>query len=303
MTGPAAPEDVAALRAAGLDPQRTERIGEGWTSVAYRAGDRARDYVVRALRPVAYEWGTAAHEREEPLLARLETRGLPVPRETRTLRDASGRMLGTVHRYVAGAPARGAELHGAAFRRFTVDVAAFLTALHRVPVEEGRAAGVPELDLGTEHYPRFVDAALQLLGPRSRAWLESLLETFLRDDGSAGAARVLIHGDISGDHFLVEPSGALRGVIDFTDAMIADPALDFAGLLNDRSWTFMRAVLSEYRGPAAGDPDLERRARFYIAAAPLYEVYYGDRVDGGRVRAHGLRRFAARAAAATRAAR
>ena len=299
---PAAPEHEAALRAAGLGPERAERIGEGWFAVAYRSGDRDRSHVVRALRAAAYVWGTAAHEREEPLLASLEARGLPVPRETRTLRDASGRMLGTVQRYVAGAPARGAELRGAALRRFTTDVAAFLTVLHRVPVEETRDAGVPELDLGTEHYPRLVDAALPLLGPRSRAWLESLLETFLREGGSAGAPRVLIHGDISGDHFLVEPSGALRGVIDFTDAMIADPALDFAGLLNDRSWTFMRAVLAEYRGPAAGDPDLERRARFYIAA-PLHEVCYGDRVDGGRVRARGLRRFAARAAAATRAAR
>ena len=296
---PAALEHVPALRAADLDPQRAERIGEGWTSVAYRDGD----YVVRALRPAAYEWGTAAHEREEPLLALLEARGLPVPREPRTLRDASGRMLGTAHRYVAGAPARGAELRGAALRRFTTDVAAFLTALHRVPVEETRDAGVPELDLGTEHYPRLVDAALPLLGPRSGAWLESLLEAFLREGGSAGAPRALIHGDISGDHLLIEPSGALRGVIDFTDAMIADPALDFAGLLNDRSWTFMRAVLSEYRGPAVGDPGLERRARFYIAAAPLHEVCYGDRVDGGQVRARGLRRFAARAAAATRAAR
>ena len=63
----------------------------------------------------------------------------------------------------------------------------------------------------------------------------------------------------------------------------------------------MERVLAHYGGEA--DAGLRRRARFYIAVAPLYSVRYGDAVRGGRERTDGLRRLAARAGAATRAAR
>ena len=219
------------------------------------------------------------------------------------MRDAEGRVAGTSHRYLDGTPATDVRLRGGASRRFAPEVGAFLEALHAVPLEEARAIGVPEVDLGTEQYPKLVATALPLLGPRSRAWLETRFEGFLRAGGSRAAARVLVHGDISHQHLLTDASGALLGVIDFADAMIADPALDFAGLLNQGSWEFLRRVLAAYTGPAARDPDLERRARFYIEVEALYQIYYGDRIAGGRERKIGLRRLAAQAAAATRAAR
>jgi aminoglycoside phosphotransferase (APT) family kinase protein len=98
-------------------------------------------------------------------------------------------------------------------------------------------------------------------------------------------------------------SGELLGVLDFADAKIGDPALDFAGLLNQGSWSFLRQVCAGYGTSFATDPDLERRVRFYIQVEALYQVYYGDRIDCGRERERGLRRIASRAAAATRAAR
>ena len=73
---------------------------------------------------------------------------------------------------------------------------------------------------------------------------------------------VLLHADLGPEHLLVR-DGRLVGVIDWGDARIGDPALDYAWLLN---------------GPFAGwevDAELRRRARFYHRLAPWYEAHYG----------------------------
>ena len=72
----------------------------------------------------------------------------------------------------------------------------------------------------------------------------------------------LVHADLGPEHLLVR-DGRLAGVIDWGDARVGDPALDYAWLLN---------------GPCADwdvDPDLRRRARFYHRLAPWYEAHYG----------------------------
>jgi aminoglycoside phosphotransferase (APT) family kinase protein len=294
------PEHREAFRLASLDLERTEYIGEGWGTIAYRSGD----FVVRLLKPACYEWGIdGGYGREPALVSLLEACGLPVPREARVIRNEVGKILGTSHRYLEGASAKNVRLRGGNYRHFAREVGAFLKGLHGVPLDQLLAIGVPEIDLGTEEYSKLVDIALPLLGPRGRGWLESCFEDFLSAGGSLGAPRVLIHGDINHDHLLTSMSGELLGVIDFADAKIGDPALDFAGLLNRGSWSFLRQVGAGYGTSFATDPDLERRTRFYIQVEALYQVYYGDRIDCGRERERGLRRIASRAAVATRAAR
>jgi aminoglycoside phosphotransferase (APT) family kinase protein len=77
-----------------------------------------------------------------------------------------------------------------------------------------------------------------------------------------GFEPALLHGDLGPEHLLVR-DGRLAGVIDWSDARLGDPALDYAWLLN---------------GPFAGwdvDAELRRRARFYHRLAPWYEAHYG----------------------------
>ena len=243
------------------------------------------------------------YETEIALLRYLEARGLPVPREARAVRSEGGRLLATAHRYVDGTPLASQSPRGHARERLAAELAAFLGALHSLPVAEARKLGVPEVDLGSEQHGPLIEEGLPLVGPRTSAWLRARLEAFLSEGGSAGVARVLVHGDVHPAHVFVGEGGRLAGVIDFGDAKIADPALDFAGLLNRVSWSFFERVLSLYQGPAAGDADLRRRARFYIDVVPIYEVVYGLRLDAPRLLAPGRRRLAARAAAATRAGR
>ena len=77
---------------------------------------------------------------------------------------------------------------------------------------------------------------------------------------------VLLHADLGPEHLLVR-NGRLVGVIDWGDARVGDPALDYAWLLN---------------GPFADwevDADLRRRARFYHRLGPWYEAHYGLLTD------------------------
>lgn len=100
-------------------------------------------------------------------------------------------------------------------------------------------------------FPR-LERRLRLRGERLFEEVESL----------DGFGSVLVHADLGPGHLLVR-DGRLVGVIDWADARIGDPALDYAWLLN---------------GPFADwdvDPELRRRARFYHRLAPWYEAHYG----------------------------
>ena len=70
------------------------------------------------------------------------------------------------------------------------------------------------------------------------------------------------HSDLGAEHLLVR-EGRLVGVIDWGDARLGDPALDYSWLLH---------------GPFPDwevDPELRRRARFYHRLAPFFSVHYG----------------------------
>ena len=160
---------------------------------------------------------------------------------------------------------------------------------------------MPEFDLGEELYRPMVAACLPHLGPRGRAWLEQRFAAFIEGGGSREAARVLVHGDLGCGHVLADEAGHLAGIIDWGDALIADPAYDRAALLANCPRGFAERVIAAYEGPASRDPDTRRRAAFYVDALPIWQVYFGGDIDGGAERRTGVRRIAARAAAAARA--
>jgi len=74
--------------------------------------------------------------------------------------------------------------------------------------------------------------------------------------------------------------------------MVADPALDFACILNDWSWAFLERVLTHY--PLTVDPDARRRTAFYITAGPLFDVRQGVEVGDAALLRQGRAKLAAR---------
>ncbi|MFA7249306.1 MAG: aminoglycoside phosphotransferase family protein [Dehalococcoidia bacterium] len=274
-------------------------LGSGYAADAYRVRTAGGDLVLR-LPKGRLEYTVPLLRREARLLralARVDL-GVAVPHGMREVRDGRT-FLGTLHEYVPGA-AHPRGLRGAARARLCDGIGRFLAALHGVPRMVATRAGTREADLWPV-YRGLIEEALPRLGPRARAWLIDTAGAFARGGGTRRAPRVLVHGDIQRAHLFGDAAGRLTGVIDFGEAMLADPALDFAGVLNDLGWSDLERVWAAYR--AAGgrvDADAARRVRFYIAVAPIYRVLYGEAAEGPAERLAGIRQLAARAAASTR---
>ena len=235
-------------------------------------------------------------EREVRLLAFLEQRPFEVlvPREARLLHDADGRTVGALHRMVPGTPLSQREApRGRARADLCAQVGRFLSVLHASPAAEAKRHGARELDLWTDQYVGRIEEAMRVAPPATRAWLERSADEFERRGGTRHVRSALIHADISGDHLVLDGSGRLTGVIDFADACIADPALDFAGVLNHLGWRDLERVWRHYEGDV--DEGAEYRTRFYIEVAPIYQVVDGFVAIGESERRKGIRRLAARA--------
>ena len=154
------------------------------------------------------------------------------------------------YRLIRGAPLVDEDADG---------VRALLEALHAL---DPSGLPVPRRDW-VEAYRRqcaeFERLVLPLLDTDLRRRAQRL---FGEAETLVGFEPALLHADLGPDHLRVR-DGRLAGVIDWGDARVGDPALDYAWLLN---------------GPFAGwdvDSDLRRRARFYHRLGPWYEAHYG----------------------------
>ena len=236
---------------------RLVRIGEGWDSEVHVLDGR---WVVRVARR---EEVAARLRAEVSLLAALAPElPVPVPRI-----EASGGDW-VAYRWIEGAPVGQDGRPG--------DVAAFLSALHRFPVERAVEAGVLHGDWRSEVgelLDDFERRVAPLLGRAERALAGRRFEAFRDDPASFAFRPALIHGDLGPEHLLCAPDGRLAGVIDWTDARIGDPALDFAWLLNGLGERFAAELLAAYGG--APDATFRERAGFFHLLGPWHEVTYG----------------------------
>ncbi|HEY3577121.1 MAG TPA: phosphotransferase [Gaiellaceae bacterium] len=138
-------------------------------------------------------------------------------------------------------------------------VRAFLDALHGLEVDDVPARHPDWLETYREQAEEFRRLVMPLLDPDERTRGDALLAEV---ETLTGFQSTLTHSDVAPNHLLVR-EGTLVGVIDWGDARVGDPALDYAWLLNE---------------PFPGwevDDELRRRARFYYRLAPWFDVHYG----------------------------
>ena len=123
-----------------------------------------------------------------------------------------------VYKLLAGTPLAGEDSAG---------VRAFLTALHGV-----RTDVMPPTDWierYREQCERFVELVFPLLDEPERRQAEEL---FAEVDSLTGFTPSVIHGDLGAEHMLVR-DGRLAAVIDWGDAAVGDPALDYSWLVHE----------------------------------------------------------------------
>ena len=267
-------------------------IGEGYGVVGFRVPDPTGDWSVRIPRPEA-SWAISNLKLESMLLPSLESEiSTETPRKSALVRDDEGTVIASIHRFISGNPSSSRLIRGAKRERLAIQIATFFRELHSFSPAKARRLKVRTVDLWPDLYQPLIAKTLPHLGRAGRIWLKTRAIEFERAGGTAEAPRVLTHGDIAGEHLLLDADSNLTGVIDFGDAMIADPALDFAGILNEFSWSFLERILVHY-GPI--DSNLRARVHFYIDVAPIFQVEYGENIRNGAERLTGIRRIAARA--------
>ena len=137
---------------------------------------------------------------------------------------------------------------------FAETMATFLTRLHTAPVVE--AALVTEMD------PR---SAAQWLVDTATAWaavadrtpvtLRDRVDEFLGGPAPSDVRRITFcHNDLGDEHVVLsEDGGHVRGVIDWSDAVLGDPARDLGLLTLDFGPGIVDALIDDYHGPTGAD--------------------------------------------------
>lgn len=223
-------------------------------------GDFCRAYAVNhdwIFRFAYNEEGSKAMGREIVLLPRLgPVVSLPIPEIAYSGRQDNG-FYYMGYRKIEGVPLS-RELYQSlsADEQETCvrDIALFLRGLYSFGLAEARALGVPESDYpfcrtedgiqqgkAAEIYPSVGDRIINhplldhylavKVASTLRICVRLFVESFLLEPSPGEMPPALVHGDLSSDHILFDPnSRRISGVIDFSDAIITAPLLDFAYL-------------------------------------------------------------------------
>jgi aminoglycoside phosphotransferase (APT) family kinase protein len=263
-----------------LAPATAAYLDEGWDSVAFEVN---RTWIFRFPKRADV---VAFHDVERALLPRLAgTLPLPVPRPTRDGRPTPVypfRFLG--YERIEGTPAIRLPLDAVDLDACGERLGEFLTALHRFPTAEARAAGVRDGPTGE----RLAAQRIALLArmPAMRSALPAPLERrslrFLEGPLAISPPRevVLTHNDLCDGHFLVDvETRRVAGVIDWGDVAVGDAAVDFAGLWQWLGEPLVDRALRAYGGRALDDAGRDR-ARAVSLFMSFSTLWYG--VEGNR---------------------
>ncbi len=225
------------------------------------------------------------------LLPRLEGR-LPVriPRFEfiwRGGRAYEGWFVG--YRKINGVPLAGWCAKGPHSSRMARQLAALLSRIHGVPMS--RLSGLNLVVVGPKErrdrlatlFADVRDKVFPILGAKERRRVAEFFEDALANPENFRFIRTLTHDDLSAPHILCDRSrGRINGVIDWTDACIGDPAVDFYGIIEACGLNFAKQVLDEYEGRP--DSSMLKRTQLYLDAVPFYEILYGQEHDESTLR-------------------
>lgn len=280
------PTFLAALASAavpGLDPVSVEAlpsVPDQDYDVAFVQDSEHRRWVVRAPRSEA---AGARMDLTVPLLQMLARRlpfSIPSPKGFVELKGG-GRAM--VYAFLPGqnlafdemppGPGPAAELGRA------------LAALHNTDVRLFDEAGMPTYDTDSYRRRRLIELDRAAESGRVPTALLARWEHALEDVALWRFAPTCVHGDLTGDQVLAvfeddsdASTGRIRGLTGWEDAKVADPADDFAALVDEADPAALETVLEAYAHARVERPDgnLLVRARLAAELGVLAELMRAD---------------------------
>lgn len=253
-------------------------LGAGADHAAWLAGDaHGRPLVVRLdTGDVA---GRAARVRREASLLALVAGVSPLPVPVPAFVDAESGGLAYAH--LAGTPLLRVPAARRAPHARAVGHALgqLLARLHAVPRDAVR--GLVEADdrdasAWIDEARGTLEAVAGVLPPGTREAVARFVDaTPAADAASDGERVVFTHEDLGLEHLLVDHASlAITGVIDWSDAALADVSSDFARVLRDLGPGALASALAAY---AAGDDTtaIARRAWFRARCLVLEDLAFG----------------------------
>ncbi len=260
------PTDVRAVLAdylPGHPAVSVQRFASGLDNIAFRVDD---ELIVRFRRE-----DPGGVDREAALLAVVaDASPLPVP-EPLIVDPVRGvlayRILPGVPLFDLPMPPQGVV------EDIAEALGGLLAALHAVPVE--RVSGLVEVD--NDPLPQWLAetaAAWPAVAPHVPGEHRAAAERWLAGPPPETAVTtVLSHLDLGIEHVLVDPvTWVVRGIIDWTDAAIGDPAYDLGLILRDLGPPALDAAL---RGRGGGGAGLRERAAFHARCGVIENLAHG----------------------------
>lgn len=231
--------DAVSIAAAhGVAADRVRPLPSGVANHAYLLGD---DLVLRVPRSPSFVADL-----------RKEAEVIPVARAAgvRTAEVVAFAVTPVPHLVITRVPGR--DMAGAERADVYREVGRELAGLHRI-------TSATELVPVDGEPP---DPAELVEGLRADGWIDAgaarWLTGWFEKLASPPPGRVLVHGDIAAQNILVGPHG-LTGIVDWGDAMVADPAVDFAKI----SLAYVPDALAGYREAGAPASDWETRVLWH----------------------------------------
>ncbi len=165
---------------------------------------------------------------------------------------------------------------------------------HRLAGEIGRLIGtiaaidpaaasepIPVDDPGADAWLAELPAALDVIGHRLAPAERDAVERFVASPPPPSPTvgeLALAHNDLGAEHVLVDPAAlTITGIIDWSDAAIADPAAELGRLLRDLGASHLDAVVGGLAVPPVRRPPILERAWWYARCLVVEDLAYAVR--------------------------
>jgi aminoglycoside phosphotransferase (APT) family kinase protein len=187
-----------------------------------------------------------------------------------------------VYRYLAGRPLHPGDLGPGP--GLAANLGKALAALHETPASVLEGVGMPVYSAAEYRDRRLAEVDAAAATSHVPSTLLSRWEKCLEDVARWKFHTTVTHGDLVAEHVLAE-GDAVVGILDWSDAKVADPADDLAWIAVGSDESALDAVLEAYSLARAAHPDrhLAVRARLAGELALARWLLHGVRQDSAEI--------------------